>query len=318
MKRSTDRIRSVAMGVACTVVSLATASGIAFACEASHPAGSAAAAMSLLAAADETPPAAPAPHAPPRTPRPPRAYYYQYTVPTPAAPAAPAADMAPSRILPRGWFGFGLQCDACSASRSTGDSVAVWTFGSRPRVYLVSDDSPAAHAGIMRGDIITKIDNVAIDSEDGGKMFGMIRPGQTVRWTVERDGQTKTLVGVAEERPERRARLKAYEDLRAALGRLNYTTDLQTMRVEIERLSQRINQMNIENFTIPPMPQRPIAARQLRYAGVVGGAAEVEVRGSTPVIVSQSDDKNETVINIGESVVVIRIPEAAREKKKDR
>ncbi|MBI1795784.1 MAG: PDZ domain-containing protein [Candidatus Eisenbacteria bacterium] len=236
--------------------------------------------------------------------------------PTPAA--APEPEMAPGRVLPRGWFGFGFQCDNCTANRESNDSVAVWTFGSRPRVYLVTAGSPAARAGLLRGDVITQIDGVPIDSEEGGRLFGNIRPGQSVRWTLQRGAAVRTAVATAEERPERLAQVRAYDQVRQALTRLNETTDLRRMRVELERLNERIAMLKVES-AMPPMPvMRRVTSRQLRYAGVVG-CTEVEVRGTSGVIVSESDDKNEVVINTGESVVVIRVPPGARvEKKKEK
>ena len=59
--------------------------------------------------------------------------------------------------------------------------------------------------------------------------------------------------------------------------------------------------------------------KPLRYAGVVG-STEVEVRGNNPVIVSESENKNEVVINLGESVVVVRVADGTARvlKKKDK
>jgi C-terminal processing protease CtpA/Prc len=82
-----------------------------------------------------------------------------------------------SRAVPRGWFGFGFECD-CVAERSLMDSVAVWTFSDYPRVYSVDDGSPAAKAGLRRGDVIKEIDGISILDPDGGRRFGSIRPGR--------------------------------------------------------------------------------------------------------------------------------------------
>jgi hypothetical protein len=51
----------------------------------------------------------------------------------------------------------------------------------------------------------------------------------------------------------------------------------------------------------------------LRYAGVIGGS-EVEVRGTGTVIVSESDLKDQLVINTGDAVVVIRLAKGAMKK----
>ena len=60
-----------------------------------------------------------------------------------------------------------------------------------------------------------------------------------------------------------------------------------------------------------------LPVRRLRYAGVIGGT-EVEVRGPGSVIVSESDARNELVINTGEAVVVIRVPAELLRKASER
>lgn len=255
---------------------------------------------------------APAPEAP-RARRAPRVW--TLTTPTPVAPAPPVAprQMAPSRVLPRGWFGFGLQCDECSANMQPNDSVAVWVFGTRPRIYSVEPGSPAAKAGLMRGDEITHIDGVSILSEEGGRRFSLTRPGQTVRWTLLREGALRHAMAVAQERPERRPERAADDErrrqmaqLRAESQRLSQIQDLSRLRSEIERLNERIARIQLEAPRSQPVPRRaPVAQRPLRYAGVIG-ATEVEVRSPASVVVSEDENKDELIINIGESVIVIR------------
>lgn len=61
-------------------------------------------------------------------------------------------------------------------------------------VMNVPDNSPAARAGIARGDIITRVDDVAITQ--GGDLRRVLRgrrPGDTVRVTVQRSGATRTM-----------------------------------------------------------------------------------------------------------------------------
>lgn len=256
---------------------------------------------------------APAPEAP-RARRAPRVW----TITPPAAPVAPAPpvaprQMAPSRVLPRGWFGFGLQCDECSANMQPSDSVAVWAFATRPRIYSVEPGSPAAKAGLLRGDEITHIDGVSILSEEGGRRFSLTRPGQTVRWTLLREGALRHAMAVAQDRPERRPerlaaeqRRRQMEQLRAESHRISQIEDLSRLRAEIERLNERIARIQLETPRPQPVARRaPAPQRPLRYAGVIG-ATEVEVRSPASVVVSEGDNKDELIINIGESVIVIR------------
>ena len=281
----------------------------------------------VVVSADDATPApgsTPKPARPPRAPRAPRATTATPAVPAapgmpaPAeAPEAPAADMdapqPPGLVTPRGWFGFGFECNQCIARRAVRDSAPVWTFSTLPRVYSVDLGSPAAQAGLQRGDILTRIDGVSILSPDGGRRFGLIRPGQSVRWTVLRDGAPLEVVAQAAERPERRASM-ALLDLRGELARLNDLKDDQ-LRRELSVLTREMERSRAREDARTRMDVRAYSTRRLRYAGVIG-TAEVEVRGPSSVIVSQTGD-NEMVITVGESVVRIHVPDSTRKRTPD-
>lgn len=264
----------------------------------------------IAAGAESTPAVPPAPRAP-RTPRseaPPEA---------PEAPAPPTGfDLpeAPTLLTPRGWFGFGFQCAECSARGGSPDSGAVWAFGTHPTVYSVDSGSPAALAGLRRGDVITRIDGLSILSPDAGRAFGAIRPGQTVRWTVMRGDRQREIVARAAERPERRARV-ALTDLRRELARLNELSDMDELRRELAEVNREMEVRRAVDLAREKVRVTTLPARRLRYAGVIGGT-EVEVRGPGSVIVSETDGRDELVITTGESVVVIRVPEGARKGAK--
>lgn len=271
--------------------------------------------------------------APPRTPRPPHVPRAAQAPETPsllewvtpeAAPVAPEFPdgEAPTLIAPRGWFGFGFQCGDCLVMSNPADSAAVWQFGSRPSIYSVDLGGPAARAGFRRGDVITHLDGISILTSEGGRRFGAIRPGQTVRWAVLRDGTPRTVVARAAERPERRERV-ALTDLRRELSRLNDLSDLDQLRRELTTLNQRIDRVKRESAqrtrAADALREQAtvVPARRLRYAGVIGGT-EVEVRGPGSVIVSENDLKDELVINTGEAVVVIRVTEGLLKKARDK
>jgi membrane-associated protease RseP (regulator of RpoE activity) len=234
----------------------------------------------------------------------------------PEVPEAPEfwTPETPNLITPRGWFGFGFQCADCSGRLADADSSAVWVFGTPPRVYSVDLGSPASRAGLRRGDVITAIDGVPIVTRDGGRRFGAIRPGQTVKWTVEREGGMLDVSARAAERPDRRART-ALTDLRRELTRLNELSNLDEMRRELAGLNREMARRRAQEVEREVSRPRTEPTRRLRYAGVIGGT-EVEVRGSGSIIVSEIDGKEELVITTGESVVVIRVPEAARKGSK--
>ena len=68
-------------------------------------------------------------------------------------------------------------------------------------VQEVIIDSPAESAGVVRGDIITKIDNALIRDADGGlaKIISSKKSGETVELTVYRGNETKTLKATLDE-----------------------------------------------------------------------------------------------------------------------
>jgi hypothetical protein len=296
------------------VIAAIAATPVAHACDATESPEAMAAAFEEPQGKPSEPPdavEAPAPEAP-RARRAPRVWSITPPVaPVPAAPVAPR-QMAPSRVLPRGWFGFAMQCDECSAIMQPSDSVAVWVFETRPRIYSVEPGSPAAKAGLLRGDEITHIDGVSILTEEGGRRFSMTRPGQRVRWTVLREGAPRQALALAQVRPERRPeqvaaeeRAKKMAELRLESRRLGQIQDLDRLRAEIERLNERIADLQLDTPRPSLLRRAPAAPRPLRYAGVIG-ATEVEVRGPSSVVVSAGEDQDELVINIGESVIVIR------------
>lgn len=301
MRDATTILTALILGL--TGGSMLTA-GAALACEDAH---------AIVAAGAETPAS---PRAA-RAPRAPRAPLPGEAVETPEAPEAPeppesGLDM-PGLVTARGWFGFGFECGECYVKTSPGDSVTVWTFGSHPTVYSVDAGSPAARAGLRRGDIITRIDGVSITTPAGGRRFGNIRPGQQVTWTVLREGALRHITARAAERPDRRERVEL-RDLRKQVGRLNELSDLDQLRRELSILTRELNSRRAQELARERVRVVTPTARRLRYAGVIG-STEVEVRGPGSIVVSESDEKDQLIINTGESVILLRLSDLARKEK---
>jgi membrane-associated protease RseP (regulator of RpoE activity) len=274
--------------------------------------------VTAVAAQAPAPPAQPVTPVPPRAPKAPR-------TPSPAeAPTpAPEADVevtpewrllerpeAQERIRPRGWFGFAFQCDDCNGEATSPGGPVVWKFASRPRIYTVELGSPAAHAGLRRGDVITQIDGHSILSPEGGRRFGATVPGQSVRWTVLRDGETRAIVATAIERPGDMLELR---ELREKLKDLDGITDMEELQRQLRDLNLQMQKLRREELNRKRAEAR---AGRLRYAGTVGDA-KIEVRGSGSVIVSETRAKNKVVINLGESVVVVQLADTAPKEKGD-
>lgn len=117
------------------------------------------------------------------------------------APPAPEPGPTPREILPEGWFGFAIECFPCDGERVADVPHPVWSFGNPPRVYNVTPGSPAARAGLVKGDELTHVDGVSLTSREGGLRFGAFEPGETAVWKVRRGARTLTMKMTAEKRP---------------------------------------------------------------------------------------------------------------------
>jgi membrane-associated protease RseP (regulator of RpoE activity) len=152
---------------------------------------------SVRAPAPPRPPAPGREQTPPRPPQPPRA-----PVPgRPPTPPTPPTPPAPPEIMPDGWFGFGIQCNNCGIHATQGRQ-AVFQFREQPSVVNVEPGTPAARAGMRRGDRLTHVDGIAITTQPGWTRFGAIQPGQQVRWTFTRDGRAHEATMTALRRPD--------------------------------------------------------------------------------------------------------------------
>ncbi len=103
-------------------------------------------------------------------------------------------------ITPLGWFGFRLSFAGSIENKSP--KPAQWRFKSPPKIHTIEPGSPADRAGLEKGDVLTHIDGIKLDSRKGGKHFSSVEPGQAVRWTIRRNGVKRDISMVAEERPE--------------------------------------------------------------------------------------------------------------------
>ncbi len=105
-------------------------------------------------------------------------------------------------LLPSGWFGFGIQCTKCQWSVEEETGLSEWEFSAPPEISSIQAGSPAAAAGLRRGDVLLEIDGEPLVSEKGGQRFGSVEPGQKVRWTYRRGGETRTTTATAGLRPD--------------------------------------------------------------------------------------------------------------------
>jgi S1-C subfamily serine protease len=144
--------------------------------------------------------AAPGVPAPPAVPAP----GMSIAVPAPVAAPAPSVPVElprPARIAPDGWLGLGLSCARCTLNLPEDGGRMEWRFEGSTEVYSVDPGSPAHSAGLRRGDLLTHIDGVRLDSPEGSKRFSSLEPGLEVSWTVVRDGAAREVKMVAVKRP---------------------------------------------------------------------------------------------------------------------
>jgi hypothetical protein len=132
----------------------------------------------------------------PAIPPPPPSWSLRRGVPIPPAPAAePVTDTVPEpagldpvHLPPRVSLGFGFQCSHCSFSDNRG-APGEWSFSEPPNIFVMPG-SEAWREGLRSGDEILSIGGLPITSEEGGRMFAAIKPGDRVTWMVERLGDT--------------------------------------------------------------------------------------------------------------------------------
>lgn len=195
-------------------------------------------------------------------------------VPRPAAPPRPARPprgvLVPRvaiRALPGGWFGFGISCN-CVIRRAKESESAVWEFNDPPEVYSVEAGSPADRAGLRRGDVLLDIDGIELTTDEGGRRFGAVKPGQEVHFTYRRGGETRSATITAVARPS----------------------------IVVEPTPPEA----------PEPAVVAEAVEKLRYAGTIGDV-DVEVRGGSTVIVSVIEDGKEIEIITADSRIRLRL-----------
>jgi membrane-associated protease RseP (regulator of RpoE activity) len=231
--------------------------------------------------------AVPAPEAPPAEPTVsvgvavvPRAAVAPRPVPPPSRHAGVSAGpvpRSPYTLLPSGWFGFGIQCTNCRWSVEEDTGKSEWRFSAPPEISSVEDGSPAAAAGLRRGDVLLQIDGEPLVSREGGRRFGSVEPGEEVQWTYVRNNETRTTTAIAGRRLDTAAPLPAPDAAPAGYSRARSYS--------------------------------PAGTHKLRYSGLVGEAS-VEVRGTGSVVVNVIEPGREIEIVTSDSRTRIRLDDS--------
>ncbi len=206
-------------------------------------------------------------------------------MPAPAVAATPATGVSVRAVprptlalLPSGWFGFGIQCTECRWSVDDEDGTSEWEFSTPPEISSIQAGSPAAAAGLQRGDVLLEIDGESLVTVEGGRRFGSVKPGQNVRWTYRRDGETRTTTATAAERQAPTAPLPPTSPAADYVG-------------------------------VTGVGYTAADHSALRYSGLVGQTS-VEVRGAGSVIVNIIDPGREIEIVTADSRTRIRLDDS--------
>src|SRR5262249_59239645 len=92
-------------------------------------------------------------------------------------------------MVPRGWMGVQVQPVTADMAEGLGLKTSQGALVAAPQ-----SDSPAAKAGILSGDVITAVDGKVLkDARDLAKLIGGMMPGTTVKMTVWRKGEEKSM-----------------------------------------------------------------------------------------------------------------------------
>ena len=130
----------------------------------------------------------------------------------------------------------GISCDDCTIDEDEETQTTVWEFDTPPRIEYVDPDGPAGKAGLHSGDVLQQIDGMPLTSAKGGKRFGSVRPGESVRWTYARDGKRHEVTLVAAAHPDVDRTPEAVAELEAALAQLRAEEEQLRHRQELLRL----------------------------------------------------------------------------------
>jgi serine protease Do len=103
-------------------------------------------------------------------------------------------------FVSRGWIGVQIQPVTSDIAEALGLKGTEGALVAEPQA-----DSPAAKAGIVTGDVITAVNGHAVkDAHDLAKQIGSMTPGTTVKLTVGRDGEEKSVSLTLGELPKSR------------------------------------------------------------------------------------------------------------------
>jgi serine protease Do len=140
-------------------------------------------------------------------------------------------------------------------------------------VRRVTPDSPAARAGLQEGDVITRVDGRQVDDRQSLlNVLAQHKPGDKLKFQVQRDGKEKSLDVTLGTRPSPRPG----EGVPGAPGRRERPTFLGVQVVRMEELTPRMKErLGISGdeglVVMEVLPDSPAAKAGLRHGDVITG-----------------------------------------------
>jgi serine protease Do len=130
-----------------------------------------------------------------------------FAIPAPTVKSV-VAQLKDNGKVTRGWMGVQIQPVTAEIADSLGMKTAEGALGSEPQA-----NSPAAKAGILAGDVITAVNGNAVkDARDLAKQIAGMAPGSSVKLTVMRKGEEKSISVSLGELPNQREAKAATPD----------------------------------------------------------------------------------------------------------
>jgi len=167
----------------------------------------------------------------------------------------------------RGWIGVQIQPVTPEIAESLGLKKAEGALVAEPQA-----GSPAVAAGILSGDVITAVNGQPVkDARDLARRIGAMAPGASVKLSISRKGEDKTLTLTLGELPKEQRQARANSDERDQNG-----TELRRLGLTLAPAS-KVAGAGSEGVVVTAVdPDGPAAERGFKIGDVildVGGKA---------------------------------------------
>ncbi len=140
----------------------------------------------------------------------------------------------------RGWIGVTIQ----PLDAETREALGLDRTGGGVLIGDVFDGQPAAEAGMQRGDVVVAIDGQEVGSPNELRnMVAALQPGETVPFTVIRNGKERKLqVTITERNPEEIEQLSSGQRQRPSQQQEENGTEAEALGIQVTNLTRELRQ----------------------------------------------------------------------------